>query len=358
MKSASAPLLSIRHLHSWFETPAGMVRAVANMSLDVQPREALGIVGESGSGKTQTFFSVFGLSQGWPGVVGGTARFDEVDLLDGLSTHVTLPAADDDATPVVKNSQRWNAIHHARLAPILGSDVAMIFQDARRSLVPYWTIRQHLVHVLRRQDANADHPRQAEDVLSRFGFRDPNHVLDAFPEQLSGGEAQRAMLALAMAMKPRLLVADEPTTALDAINQMRVLGELQRIHAETDVALVLISHDLAVVARVVDHVLVVFGGAVVERVPASMLTSGSEDRLHPYSKELRESQRRRAAGLPILGTTREGAAARRASGCPYAGRCDLRPRLSAQLQTRCDTEFPDELKLADDHYVACWGMAS
>ena len=358
MESASTPLLAIRGLESWFETPTGMVRAVANMSLDVHPREALGIVGESGSGKTQTFFSVFGLSQGWPGVVAGAARFGDVELLDGLSAHVRLPSATGGEPPVVKNSQRWNAIHHARLEPILGSDVTMMFQDARRSLVPYWTIRQHLVHVLRRQDAAADHANQAAELLARFGFRDPRHVLEAFPEQLSGGEAQRAMLALAMAMKPRLLIADEPTTALDAINQMRVLGELQRIHAESDVALVLISHDLAVVGRVVDHVLVVFGGTVVERAPASLLTNGSGKSLHPYSMELRESQRRRAAGLPIVGTTRESGAARRATGCPYAGRCGLRPRLTAQLQARCDAEFPDEVKLADDHFVACWGLAS
>jgi ABC-type dipeptide/oligopeptide/nickel transport system ATPase component len=292
-------------------------------------------------------------------VIGGACRFGDVDILRGLSDYVTIDSSDGGAVPVVrKNAQRWNAVHHARLAPILGSDVAMMFQDARRSLVPYWTIRQHLVHVLRRVDDPRDPALDAAALMSRFAFRDPGHVLDAFPEQLSGGEAQRAMLAMMMAMHPRLLIADEPTTGLDAINQMRVLDELRRLHAESELAIVLISHDLAVVARVVDYVFVMFGGTVVERAPVSLLTSGSETSLHPYSTALRESQRRRAEGLPISSRVREPDAEPRAVGCPYAGRCDLRPRLATQIQARCDAEFPAEVKVAADHFVSCWGIAS
>lgn len=336
-----------------------MVRAVRGVSLDVRPGQAVGIVGESGSGKTQTFFSVFGLSQGWPGVVGGACRFGDVDILRGLSEYVTVDSSDRSAAPVVrKNAQRWNAVHHARLAPILGSDVAMMFQDARRSLVPYWTIRQHLVHVLRRVDDSGDHAAAAATLMSRFGFRGPGRVLDAFPEQLSGGEAQRAMLALTMAMHPRLLIADEPTTSLDAINQMRVLDELQRLHAESELAMVLISHDLAIVGRVVDYVFVMFGGTVVERAPVSLLTSGSKTSLHPYSSALRESQRRRAAGLPIGASTRGRDAEPRTVGCPYASRCDLRPKLPTPIQARCAAEFPAEVKVAAGHFVSCWGIAS
>jgi ABC-type dipeptide/oligopeptide/nickel transport system ATPase component len=359
MDSGSEPLLAIRDLRTWFETPVGRVRAVEGVSLDVREHQAVGIVGESGSGKTQTFFSVLGLSQGWPGVVGGSARFGGTDLLQGLDGHVEIGLTGTHGEPVVrKNAQRWNAIHHERLAPILGKHIAMMFQDPRRSLVPYWTIRKHLAHVLRRGNAGADHEGEAAELLSRFGFRQPRNILDAFPEQLSGGEAQRAMLALTMAMKPRLLIADEPTTALDAINQQRVLEELGRIHAESEVSLVLISHDLAVVRRVAAYVFVLFGGHVVERAPASFLKGGAGGSLHPYTLELRESQRRRAEGLPIVATPLENGAALRLAGCPYAGRCALRPRLDAHVRARCDAEFPAEVQVATDHFLACWGLAS
>lgn len=207
MENGAAPLLEIRGLKTWFETPAGMARAADGVSITVDAGEAVGIVGESGSGKTQTLHSVFGLSMGWPGVVAGSARLANTEILAGLNEHVSLGPTTNGDTPVVrKNTQRWDAIQHARLQPILGRDVAMMFQDARRSLVPYWTIRRHLLHVLRRRDAALDHETEARAQLERFGFRDTAHILDAFPEQLSGGEAQRAMLALAMAMKPRLLI--------------------------------------------------------------------------------------------------------------------------------------------------------
>jgi ABC-type dipeptide/oligopeptide/nickel transport system ATPase component len=356
----ATPLLDIEGLATWFETPKGMLPAVADMSLSVAEGEALGVVGESGSGKTQTFFSVLGLSRGWPGVVRGRARFADVEILEGLDACVrSTKEGPDGWTFLDKDEQRWNRRHDARLEPILGRELALIFQDAKGSFVPYWTVGRHLQHVMRRVHGGGDPPAGAmEELLARFGFTKPGEELAKHAEDLSGGEAQRAMMAIAMATNPRLLVADEPTTALDAVNQLRVLAQLERLRADTRVALVMISHDLAVVRRVVDQVVVVFGGRVVERAPVSLLIGESGDEVHPYSRELRESQRRRAAGLPIMPAVRAGDAERRLRGCPYADRCELRPRLAATLGERCLQEAPAETRIASDHSIACWGIAA
>jgi ABC-type dipeptide/oligopeptide/nickel transport system ATPase component len=233
-----------------------------------------------------------------------------------------------------------------------------MFQDPRRSLVPYWTIGRHLAEVMLRCEGMHDAEEVARTLLSQLGFRDPRRVLAAFPEQLSGGEVQRAMLALTMAMRPRLLIADEPTTGLDTINQARVLEELQRIHASSDLAIVLISHDLAVVERLVDHTYVFFSGRVLEHAPSAVLRDSDDDEIHPYTLELRESQRRRALGLSIVQSSGPAVPARGVVGCPYAARCVLRPRLGADLRSKCDTEFPRRHEMAPNHYVACWGMGS
>ena len=354
IRPVSRPLLEIVELESWFQTPSALIRAVDNVSLQVGERQAIGVVGESGSGKTQTFFSAFGLTSGWPGVVAGRVRFDDTELLAGLDQHVRV----SERSGIEKNSSRWNAIHRQRLLPILGHDVAMMSQDPRRSLIPYWTVGRHLMEVMQRRATRPLTESDAHDLLGRFGFRKPERLRRAYPEQLSGGEAQRVMLALTTAMAPRLLIADEPTTALDAVNQIRVLEELRRLHTESNVALVLISHDLGVVAGMVEYLLVFFGGRILERAPASVLGDDAPSSLHPYTVELLESQRRRSEGLPIAASVKESTGSRLSAGCPYATRCSLRPRLSIDLQVQCESVFPDEVELEPNHFVACWGVTS
>ncbi len=352
------PILTIDALRCWFQTPGGMVRAVEGVSLTVPDGQALGVVGESGSGKSQTFFSVLGLTHGWPGVVGGRANLRGRELLDGLDSHVTWSTGGDGQTPVFgRGHSRWAAERRLALAPALGSDVAMLFQDPRRSLVPYWTVGRHLTEVVRRHGAGADTPASVRALLSEYGFRQPERILAAFPGQLSGGEAQRVMLAMTVALRPKLLVADEPTTALDALNQAAVLETLVRMHEASPMSMVLISHDLAVIRRVVGHVVVFFGGRVVERAPVEVLLGDGEVPRHPYSAALREGQRRRAAALPIHGSpTVSVVSADREAGCPYHVRCELRPRLAAPSQARCRGEAPTERRVGPQHSIACWGV--
>lgn len=324
--TAPSPLLSIESLHVHFEAPHGTVRAVDGVSLSVNHGARVGVVGESGSGKTQTFFSLFGLVSGSPGVVSGRARLNGHDLLHGPDH------------PVQRGSR---AIEHA----------AILFQDPKRALIPYWTIGQHLRDVASRRPPQ----EQPAALLAALGLRDTTRILNAFPEQLSGGEAQRALLAITMAMRPQLLVADEPTTGLDTINQNRALDALRDVHARGNLALVLISHDLAVVDALVDDVIVMYAGRVVQRLSATQLRAADDHALHPYTSALRESQRRRAIGAPISTEAFKSGLERARTGCAYRSRCALRAQLSASLQQRCDSEPPPETPARFGGSIACWG---
>ncbi len=348
-----SPLLAIDELHSRFIGPDGMVRAVDGVSLAVPAGSRLGVVGESGSGKTQTFFGILGLSAGSPGVVQGRATFNDIDLLGGLDRFVRPGRSDVD---VEKDMTGWVRHQRSTLQSILGRDIAILFQDPKRSLIPYWTIRQHLLDVLKRRGVAEGRENRAGELLALLGFRNPRRILESFPEQLSGGEAQRSLLAITLAMQPQLLVADEPTTGLDTINQVRVLDALLHVQEAATLALVLISHDLAVVDAMVDDVVVLFAGRVMERASAEWMRTAGDDELHPYTRQLRDSQRRRSVGQALPRAAHQQRLSRAPTGCPYHARCALRPQLPAALQSRCASEVPPEAIVAPGHTVACWGI--
>lgn len=358
--SNNTALLSIEGLHNWFTTPGGTVRAVSDVSLTIDAARRLGVVGESGSGKTQTFFGVFGLSGGSPGVVAGRARFGAVELLGGLERFVqpTTITTTTNAADVRKNISGWNRHQQRQLEPIMGRDVGILFQDPKRSLIPYWKVGRQIDDVLRRRTAGVPEVGAAAQLLATLGFRDTTRILDSFPEALSGGEAQRVLLAITLGMKPQLLVADEPTTGLDLINQAKVLDALLQVQSATDMAMVLISHDLAVVDAMVDDVVVMFGGRVVERSTAAALRAPPDAELHPYTRALRDSQRRRSTGAPINATVLQQSSVRAKAGCPFQHRCQLKPQLSSVTQNRCTTEIPVLTAVGPEHEAACWGLAS
>lgn len=351
-----APLLRVDALHVRFVAPHGEVRAVDGVSLQLLQGRRLGVVGESGSGKTQTFSSLFGLSEGSPGIIAGRAQFNDMELLDGLDRFVYRAATETQhqAGQVLKDVPGWNRHHQAQMATLLGRDVAMMFQDPRRALIPYWTIERHLRDVLARRNQSDAPDASPAATLAALGFRDTARILGSYPEQLSGGEAQRALLAISVAMRPQLLVADEPTTGLDTVNQVRALDALLQAHASGTFALVLISHDLAVVDAMVDDIVVMFAGRVVERAPAALIREAADDGVHPYTSALRESQRRRAIGDAINPTAYKERLERSPHGCAYHARCPLKPRLAAAAQHRCASEAPSLEPVGDGHAVACW----
>jgi peptide/nickel transport system ATP-binding protein len=290
------PLLSVRDLRVHFDTDDGVVGAVDGVSYDVMPGGALGIVGESGSGKSVSSLTVMGLTRSRNARISGQVLFEGRDL---------LTASDEE------------------MRAIRGNDIAMIFQDPLSSLHPFYRVGAQLVEAIRAHD---DVSRRAArgraiELLGMVEIPDPARRADAWPYELSGGMRQRAMIAMALANEPRLLIADEPTTALDVTVQAQILALIQRLQEELDTAVVMITHDLGVIAETVDDVAVMYAGQIVERAPVETIFSAPE---HPYTWGLLRSIPRldapRGTELePIPG--RPPSLINPPSGCRFHPRC-------------------------------------
>ena len=259
----AAPLLSIRGLKTCFPTRAGLVTAVDGVDLDVYPGECLGIVGESGSGKSVTFASVIGLVRAPGYIAQGAIVFDGVDLR-------TL------------GSDGWRRLR--------GRDIAMTMQDALTALNPALTVAEQIEEVilahagdLPKGGRRAAARQRAVEMLRLVGIPAPQARIDDYPHQFSGGMRQRIMIAIALACRPRLLIADEPTTALDVTIQAQVLDLIGDLRRELGMSVVLITHDLGVVAEHTDRVAVMYAGQIVEAGPTQALI---EQPLHPYTRGL------------------------------------------------------------------------
>jgi peptide/nickel transport system permease protein len=324
--TAAAPgpevLLRVRDLTVAFPVAGGWVTPVDGVSFDVRAGETIGIVGESGSGKSLTALAVAGLVQR-PGVVGAeTLSFEGQDLVGA--------------------SER-------QLRRRLGTGLAMVFQDPMTSLNPALRVGRQLAEVLEEHEG-ASRPvarERAVDRLRDVAIADPERRAHQYPHEFSGGMRQRAMIGIGLMGKARLIIADEPTTALDVTVQRQVLRLLRRLRDERGVALMLISHDIAVVSSICDRVVVMYGGKVVEDMPVAALTAGP---VHPYSRALLGSVPRMDAdrALPLLTISgRPPDPADRPEGCPFAPRC---PHASA----RCAAEMPPLADPGAGHVAACW----
>jgi oligopeptide/dipeptide ABC transporter ATP-binding protein len=289
--------------------------------LDVLAGEKVGVVGESGSGKTLTMLSVLRLLPRPLQVLGGQIRFEDRNLTE----------LDDRA-----------------MESIRGAGVAMVYQDPMTSLNPLLRVRTQVVETLRGHGASDSTARQrAREVLGQVGFGDPERVEAAFPHELSGGMVQRVMIAMAIATSPRLLVADEPTTALDVTIQQQILDLVDSLQAQTDMAVVWVSHDLGVIAGLVDRVCVMYAGRVVENAPTARLFTRPT---HPYSHALLGSLpgpevEHRAQLTQIGGSPPDPS--RLPKGCPFRARCPF-------AFERCAEEEPPMLDRGDGSFAACW----
>jgi oligopeptide transport system ATP-binding protein len=319
----AAPLLSVRGLSTRFRTERGTVQAVDDVSFDVAPGETLAIVGESGSGKSVTALSLLRLIPNPPGeIVGGRILFEGRDLL----------SLDDE-----------------QMRRIRGNRIAMIFQEPMSSLNPALTVGMQVAEpmVVHRRSAWGSALDAAAGLLGKVRIPDAKSRLHTYPHQYSGGMRQRTMIAMALACEPRLIIADEPTTALDVTVQAQILDLLKELTRETRAALILITHDLGVVARYADHVAVMYGGRIVEQAPAEQLYAAPR---HPYTRGLLASIPRLdgAAGqrlVPIEGQPPDLAAL--PPGCAFAPRCRL-------ATAQCGTQRPVLEALGGAHRAACW----
>jgi peptide/nickel transport system ATP-binding protein/oligopeptide transport system ATP-binding protein len=315
-------LLEVRNLRTHFDTDRGLFRAVDGISFDVRRSRTVGLVGESGCGKSVTSLSVMGLVPSPPGRIAADAlRFDGRDLL-------AMPAEER--------------------RKLRGGRMSMIFQEPMTSLNPVRTIGHQIIEAIR---AHTDlSPAAARDraieVLDLVRIPSPASRVDEYPHRLSGGMRQRVMIAMALACDPELLIADEPTTALDVTIQAQILDLLHDLQSRLGMAILIITHDLGVIAEVADEVIVMYAGKIVESAPVGQLFA---DPQHPYTIGLLGS-------IPRIGEERERLAtiegtvpspANQPRGCRFSPRCPF-------ADARCRDEPPELRTLGTEHKVACW----
>ena len=295
---AATPLLSVEKLKTYFNTPRGVVRAVDGVSFSVERGKTRAIVGESGCGKSMTALSLLQLVPEPAGYIdSGRVLFEGSDLLD----------------------LTWEQMRSVR-----GKDIGIIFQEPMTSLNPTFTIGYQIREaMLLHGKTHAQADKRAVELLDRIGLQNPAQALRQYPHELSGGMRQRVMIAIALANQPKLLIADEPTTALDVTVQAQILALIRELQAETGMAVLLITHDLGIVAEVSDYVSVMYAGQVVEDAPTRDLFKNP---LHPYTKGLFASlpaRNRRGQDLATLeGTVPD--AANWPKACRFAPRCAFR----------------------------------
>ena len=316
-QAAPGALLEIDNLAVGFDTEAGLLRAVDRISLEIAPGETLGLVGESGCGKSVTAASVLRLIPIPPGqIIHGTIR------LAGKGDLLSLPAEE--------------------LSSVRGQEVAMIFQDPMTSLNPVFTVEKQLGEVLRLRfgmDKRAARARSNE-MLRTVGIPDPEARLGAYPHELSGGMKQRVMIAMALLSEPKLLIADEPTTALDVTIQAQILQLIRELQQRTGAAVLFITHDMGVVAEMCDRVAVMYAGRIVERGDVLEIFERSR---HPYTTGLLQSIPRPGIAHKAQLPTIEGTVPSPLElpvGCRFAPRCWKRQTLDEASQRRCWEEDP------------------
>ncbi|MBV8458112.1 MAG: ABC transporter ATP-binding protein [Acetobacteraceae bacterium] len=313
------PLVSLRGLTVDFDTGTRMVRALHGVNLDIASGEAVGLVGESGCGKSVTWLATLGLL-GNRARIRGAARFAGHDLVGA---------------------------EEGELERVRGRHIAMIFQDPSSSLNPVHRIGRQLGEALKLHRGMDDGAAAAEAqrLLDRVGIADARRRLGDYPHELSGGMNQRVMIAMALAGQPELLVADEPTTALDATIQAQILDLLRELRRDSGMAMVLISHDLGVVAENTDRVCVMYAGRIVEDAPIKAIFDCP---LHPYTigllEALPELDGPRRQPVPIAGSVPE--LANLPPGCSFAPRC-------ARAIARCSSAPPAAIEVGQRHHVAC-----
>jgi peptide/nickel transport system ATP-binding protein len=324
------PLLRIEGLQTHFFTPEGVVKAVDGVDLSVPAGRTVCVVGESGCGKSITARSVLRLVDRPGKIVGGSVHWRS-----NGSSPLDLASLDPDGPEIRR---------------VRGGEIGMVFQEPMASLSPMYTVGAHLSEALRlHRDMSKDDARQTSiDLLRRVGIPQPERRLDSYPFQLSGGMCQRVMIAVAISCDPALLIADEPTTALDVTTQARIIDLLKDLQAQKDMAMLFITHDLGVVAEIADEVTVMYLGKIVEHGSAEQIF---EDPQHPYTKALlRSIPAMRGSGARSRLAAIRGMVPHplhRPAGCPFRTRCDH------AMPGVCDTVAPEATRFEGDHVAYC-----
>lgn len=332
VESSSKTLLELRDLQLHFYTDEGIVKAVDGVSYSLQKGRTLCVVGESGSGKSVAARAILGIVHRPGKLVGGQVLY-----------HKALPDGGEEVIDVAALDPRG-----AKIRSIRGAEIAMIFQEPMSSFSPMYTVGNQIIESIRlHQDVSTKEARnRAIDLLRRVGIPKPEKRVDEYPFRLSGGMLQRCMIAMALSCSPKVLIADEPTTALDVTTQAQILDLMQDLQAEYGMGIVFITHDLGVVAEIADDVAVMYLGMVVEQADADTLFN---DPKHPYTQALLRS-------IPKISLTRERLTPiegmvpspfNRPTGCPFHPRCDQ------HIKGVCEKIVPPKRVLGPGQEVRC-----
>ena len=315
-------VLKVSNLRTSFDTPGGVLKAVDNVSFDVHAGECLGIIGESGSGKTVTCLSVMGLIEPPGYIPSGEILFEGQNLL---------------------------ALSYKEMENLRGRQMSMVFQDPQTTLNPVFTVERQMTDVIRRHfgGSRREARERASEVLKQVGVPEPEERFRQFPFQLSGGLRQRIVVAMALSCSPMLIIADEPTTALDVTIQAQILDLLQDLKTQFNFGLIFVSHDLGIIANLSDKVIIMYAGKLLEVAPTEQIFTAPA---HPYTVGLLSSapslsSERRYPLQPIEGVLPD--LTRLPPGCPFAPRCIRR-------QADCDTAMPALEQRDGDHWFACY----
>ena len=315
-------LLDIKNERLSFFTPAGEVKALNDVSFSMKQGEVLGIVGESGSGKSVTAYSLMGLTAHPGKLIGGQLHF---------------------------NGHEVEKMTEKEFRKMRGKEVSIIFQDPMTSLNPVYTIGNQIEEMVRLhtdKDKNAAHAR-AKELLELVGINEPERRLKQYPHELSGGMRQRVMIAIALACEPKLLIADEPTTALDVTIQAQILELMMELREKLGMSIIMITHDLGVVASMCEKIAVMYAGRIVEYGTTDEIFYNPK---HEYTKGLINSipklnQKEKERLVPIEGTPID--LLNPPAGCPFAPRCNNCMKI-------CLRQMPPRADLSDTHYTQCW----
>lgn len=315
------PLISVQNLHTSFFTDSGEVCAVNGVSFDLDHGEILGIVGESGSGKSVTAYSIMQILAATGKIVDGSIYYKGEDI---------------------------TKLKEKQMRDFRGKCCSIIFQDPMTSLNPVFTIGNQLVEAitLHTEKKGKEAKQRAAELLELVGINEPQRRLKQYPYELSGGMRQRVMIAMALACEPDILIADEPTTALDVTIQAQILELIQNLQKELGMAVILVTHDLGVIAQLCDNIIVMYGGRICERGTAHEIFYNPK---HEYTKGLLRSipnvTRMKEKLIPILGTPIN--MLNLPKGCSFCTRCDNAMKI-------CLTEKPEEISINENHKASCW----
>ena len=322
VRADEAPVLSVRNLHTSFFTDSGEVKAVNGVSFDVGRGKILGVVGESGSGKSVTAYSIMQILDEDGKVIDGEILYKGENIL------------------------KWDK---KKMADFRGNKCSIIFQDPMTALNPVFTVGWQLREALQlhtKYKTKEAATKRAVELLTMVGVNEPESRIRQYPFELSGGMRQRVMIAMALACEPDILIADEPTTALDVTIQAQILELMKDLQKQLGMAIIIVTHDLGVIASMCDEIIVMYGGRVCERGTADDIFYRPH---HEYTKGLLRSIPRadnmKQKLVPIGGTPINLLAMPR--GCAFCPRCDAAMKI-------CLTEIPAEMKIADGHYASCW----